>query len=49
MRSELGALHLAAVVVGPMYGQARAVALLSRLIGRPPVPDRGVLLWVGRI
>jgi hypothetical protein len=33
------------VVVGPMDHQTETVAFLTWLLGRPPAPDQGVLVW----
>ncbi|MDA8343117.1 MAG: glycosyltransferase 87 family protein, partial [Actinomycetota bacterium] len=45
MRHDLARFVLDAVVLGPMPGHARALALLDQVIGRQPVADRGVELW----
>lgn len=47
MRRDLARFRLAAVVLGPMPGHARALALLDEAIGRQPVVDHGVELWRG--
>lgn len=45
IRSDLRRWNVQAVVVGPMPHRARALALLSIVLGRPPVPGDGVAVW----
>jgi len=45
MRSDLRRWNVEAVVVGPMPHRARAVALLSAVLGQPPVQVDGVDVW----
>lgn len=46
LRRQLAGLRAEAVVVGPMRGRAAAAALVTRLLGRPPLSRGGVLVWM---
>jgi dolichyl-phosphate beta-glucosyltransferase len=45
MAADLAAWHVRTVVVGPMPHEDRAVATLSRVVGRPPERVGGVWVW----
>jgi hypothetical protein len=43
--SQLRALHVSLVILGPSPHQADIVAYVTALIGSPPQQDQGVLIW----